>query len=213
MPQLLQNFEKIRKGRPSRSGNFNTVIIDNEERLANAYSTRLIERNRVTKEYMQKNKDLYLFLIKIYKIVFYEMKILKILFPKNFPDWYFSGMNKDWVLGSVRKKISGHHIILPNSFKEIEKLFADYKLELEFDFYGDNFIKENSGDIYYVDEPNIFIKNPDDVGCILALAEHRLSQDPDRLLKLDRIKLFAERILAISKEQYEIVENKVVIKR
>lgn len=137
------------------------------------------------------------------------MKILQILYPENFPDWYFSGINSKAEIGSVRKLVKGRKIILPIFFKQISEDLEQIGIKTVFDFVGENFIEDVFKSVKYVDEPGIFIRNSSDIQLLVDLLNRK--SGPRCNEQKEKILAYGNRILEIWKEEYTIQDDKITI--
>ena len=143
------------------------------------------------------------------KIIVYTQKILHLLYPENFPDFYTAGKINDTVGFTVREyrdvrkltaffkfllsKISDNPDLDP--FRELKNEFEKFGLKLTIDRLNPtNVGNDKNGKAVYLDTNFRLIKNEDGLEKILAFAlERGLSESQINLVKFWGQKILSER--------------------
>jgi len=210
MPNFLESSSKLEaKAILTKDGTQSRVYIDNENNFVQAYYHRYLSgKTKFDYESAYHLRHL--------KQVFYCNKILMTLFPNSFREWSFAGVNSNSEFGSKRKKVNGKEVYTNyDTLLAIKGLFDSHGLEFSMDFYDGNVIEDENKSQKYVDEVPKFMGDEKDVEKLQKLANFVFADlnEDQRKIRLAQIKKWSERILEIRKEEYEIKEEKIILKR
>lgn len=221
MPKFLGEFyseSKSTKSKGYKYGTESTVLIKEEDEFVSAYYTYYIHskiQDRIKTGIQPQTfyENGFLEHLKRVKTLFYLYKIMNLLFPGKFTEWAFAGANLVGDTGSRREKVEGGSTDLTKDFKDIEKLFRKYRLHLSFDRGGDNFYYHKDGSIRYVDTPSLSIESSEDISKIIDLSEELFEDEKQRKEVENKIKIYGRRIIEIKKQNLQVLDGKVVLKK
>lgn len=220
----IRSYESARNSGKLKQGSGSDVFINEEKNIAEAFYRYSVAQKDLTEESAKygnsrEDTDVNEYLpgkLKIVKQLFYTQKILSTLFPVAYAQWHAAGMNTEGQVGNVREIIRGkdrleypHKVI---QLERIKRIFDSHGLSFSFDFIGNNMIETPDGEVKYIDEPDqIFIKNEADIPKIVDLAEEVLQDSPDKDTLVHHIRAYARRILDIEREEYKLMDGKIVM--
>jgi hypothetical protein len=193
------------------------VFLDKESGLASAYyehEMKLLKRHPGGFLHPDEMKQIF-DRITIAKIVFYQQKILNLLFPNNFANWYFAGMNKVGEIGSQRELVLGTDLIKYKDSSEIIAIEGKLKaagLRVAFDLVGNNTIKDTDDNLRYIDEPSIFVNSSVDIDKLVRFVDTLEISDKEKNEYKKKIIAWGKRIIQIFKESYKIGDGRIVLK-